>query len=148
MIRFKIEGMKEAIRNIQDWELEKIRQSRLQIERSAINIEREAKNLCPVDDQILRPSIAKTVTASDSGRVLEAEVGTSVEYAPFVEFGTGSGAVQALSGASPELREYASQFKGKTGRKRNYPARPFLFPAWERERPKFVKSMEDILAKR
>jgi HK97 gp10 family phage protein len=143
MIRFKIEGMKEAIRNIQDWELEKIRQSRLQIERSAINIEREAKNLCPVDDQILRPSIAKTVTASDSGRVLEAEVGTSVEYAPFVEFGTGSG-VSVPAGQE----EFAMQFKGKTGRKRNYPARPFLFPAWEKERPKFVNAMEAILGKR
>jgi HK97 gp10 family phage protein len=143
MIRFKIEGMKEAIRNIQDWELEKIRQSRLQIERSAINIEREAKNLCPVDDQILRPSIAKTVTATDSGRVLEAEVGTSVEYAPFVEFGTGSG-VSVPAGQE----EFAMQFKGKTGRKRNYPARPFLFPAWEKERPKFVNAMEAILAKR
>jgi HK97 gp10 family phage protein len=143
MIRFKIEGMKEAIRNIQDWELEKIRQSRLQIERSAINIEREAKNLCPVDDQILRPSIAKTVTATDSGRVLEAEVGTSVEYAPFVEFGTGSG-VSVPAGQE----EFAMQFKGKTGRKRNYPARPFLFPAWERERPKFINAMEAILGKR
>jgi HK97 gp10 family phage protein len=143
MIRFKIEGMKEAIRNIQDWEVEKIRQSRLQIERSAINIEREAKNLCPVDDQILRPSIAKKVTATDSGRVLEAEVGTSVEYAPFVEFGTGSG-VSVPAGQE----EFAMQFKGKTGRKRNYPARPFLFPAWEKERPKFLNAMEDILAKR
>jgi HK97 gp10 family phage protein len=143
MIRFKIEGMKEAIRNIKDWEVEKIRQSRLQIERSAINIEREAKNLCPVDDQILRPSIAKKVTATDSGRVLEAEVGTNVEYAPFVEFGTGSG-VSVPAGQE----EFAMQFKGKTGRVRNYPARPFLFPAWERERPKFVKSMEAILAKR
>jgi HK97 gp10 family phage protein len=142
MIRFKIEGMKEAIRNIKDWEVEKIRQSRLQIERSAINIEREAKNLCPVDDQILRPSIAKKVTATDSGRVLEAEVGTVVEYAPFVEFGTGSG-VSIPAGQE----EFAMQFKGKTGRKRNYPARPFLFPAWERERPKFVKSMEAILSK-
>jgi phage gpG-like protein len=143
MIRFKIEGMKEAVRNIKDWEVEKIRQSRLQIERSAINIEREAKNLCPVDDQILRPSIAKKVTATDSGRVLEAEVGTVVEYAPFVEFGTGSG-VSIPAGQE----EFAMQFKGKTGRVRNYPARPFLFPAWERERPKFVKSMEAILAKR
>jgi HK97 gp10 family phage protein len=144
MIRFKIEGMKEAIRNIQDWEVEKIRQSRLQIERSAINIEREAKNLCPVDFGILRSSIAKTVDASDSGRILSAEVGTNVEYAPFVEFGTGDGA----SSIPAELQEYASEFKGKTGRKRNYPARPFLFPAWEQERPKFVKSMEAILAKR
>jgi HK97 gp10 family phage protein len=142
MIRFKLEGMKEAVRNIKDWEVEKIRESRLQIERSAINIEREAKNLCPVDDQILRPSIAKKVTATDSGRVLEAEVGTVVEYAPFVEFGTGSGV-----SVPAEQQEFALQFKGKTGRVRNYPARPFLFPAWERERPKFINAMEAILAK-
>jgi HK97 gp10 family phage protein len=142
MIRFKLEGMKEAVRNIKDWEVEKIRESRLQIERSAINIEREAKNLCPVDDQILRPSIAKKVTATDSGRVLEAEVGTVVEYAPFVEFGTGSGV-----SVPAEQQEFAMQFKGKTGRVRNYPARPFLFPAWERERPKFINAMEAILAK-
>jgi HK97 gp10 family phage protein len=143
MIRFKIEGMKEAVRDLKDWEVEKIRQSRLQIERSAINIEREAKNACPVDFGILRSSIAKTVDASDSGRILSAEVGTNVEYAPFVEFGTGSG-VSVPAGQE----EFAMQFKGKTGRKRNYPARPFLFPAWEQERPKFVKSMEAILAKR
>jgi phage gpG-like protein len=145
MIRFKIEGMKEAIRNIKDWEVEKIRQSRLQIERSAINIEREAKNLCPVapNGGFLRSSIAKDVTVSEGGRVLEAEIGTDKEYAPFVEFGTGSG-VSVPAGQE----EFAMQFKGKTGRKRNYPARPFLFPAWEQERPKFVKSMEAILAKR
>jgi hypothetical protein len=143
MIRFKIEGMKEAIRDLKDWEVDKIRQSRLQIERSAINIEREAKNACPVDFGILRSSIEKTVGASDAGRILSAEVGTNVEYAPFVEFGTGSG-VSVPAGQE----EFAMQFKGKTGRKRNYPARPFLFPAWERERPKFVKSMEAILGKR
>jgi HK97 gp10 family phage protein len=142
MIRFKLTGVKEAIRDLKDWEVEKLRQSRLQIERSAINIEREAKNLCPVDDQILRPSIAKKVTATDSGRVLEAEVGTVVEYAPFVEFGTGSGV-----SVPAEQQEFALQFKGKTGRVRNYPARPFLFPAWEKERPKFINAMEAILAK-
>jgi len=143
MIRVKIEGVKEAIRNIEQWEVEKLRQSKLQVERSAINIEREAKNAAPVDMGILRSSIAKTVTASDSGRVLEAEVGTSVEYAPFVEFGTGSG-VSVPAGQE----EFAMQFKGKTGRKRNMPARPFLFPAWEKERPKFVNAMEAILGKR
>lgn len=144
MIRFKIEGMKEAVRNIKDWEVDKIRQSRLQIERSAINIEREAKNACPVapNGGVLRSSISKKVTVSDKGRVLEAEVGTGVEYAPFVEFGTGSGVFVPKG-----QEEYALQFKGKTGRKRNMPARPFLFPAWEQERPKFLRAMEAILGK-
>jgi len=143
MIRVRIDGLKDAIRDLKEWEQDKIRRTAMQVERSAINIERDAKNAAPVDMGILRSSIAKTVTASDKGRVVSAEVGTSVEYAPFVEFGTGSG-VSVPDGQ----QEYAMQFKGKTGRKRNYPARPFLFPAWEKERPKFVNAMEDILAKR
>ena len=142
MITVKLNGLKEAVRNIQDWEAEKLRQSRLQIERSAINIEREAKNLCPVADGFLRSSIEKSVSASDRGRVLSADVGTDKEYAPFVEFGTGAGVL------IPTGQEaYAMQFKGKTGRKRNMRARPFLFPAWEQERPKFINAMEAILSK-
>jgi HK97 gp10 family phage protein len=143
MIRVRIDGLKEAIRDLKEWEQDKIRRTAMQVERSAINIERDAKNAAPVDMGILRSSIAKTVTATDKGRVVSAEVGTNVEYAPFVEFGTGSG-VSVPDGQ----QEYALQFKGKTGRKRNMPARPFLFPAWEKERPKFVNAMEDILAKR
>jgi HK97 gp10 family phage protein len=143
MIRVRIDGLSEAIRDLKEWEQDKIRRTAMQVERSAINIERDAKNAAPVDMGILRSSIAKTVTATDKGRVVSAEVGTNVEYAPFVEFGTGSG-VSVPDGQ----QEYALQFKGKTGRKRNMPARPFLFPAWEKERPKFVNAMEDILAKR
>ena len=143
MIRVRIDGLKDAIRDLKEWEQDKIRRTAMQVERSAINIERDAKNAAPVDMGILRSSIAKTVTASDKGRVVSAEVGTNVQYAPFVEFGTGAG-VSVPDGQ----QEYALQFKGKTGHKRNMPARPFLFPAWEKERPKFVNAMEDILAKR
>jgi hypothetical protein len=65
---------------------------------------------------------------------------TDVKYAPFVEFGTGS-----LVEVPAEQQEYALQFKGKTGRVRNYRARPYLFPAFEQERPILIQKLTEIL---
>ena len=52
------------------------------IEKAALLLERRAKQNCPVDTGKLRASISTEVGN------LEAEVGTNVEYAPCVEFGT------------------------------------------------------------
>lgn len=62
------------------------------IEDAALKTERAAKKNCPYDTGKLRASIT-----SDIG-TLEAEVGTNVEYAPFVEYGT------SKQGAKPFLR--------------------------------------------
>lgn len=53
-----------------------------EINKTAYKIERDAKQLCPVDTGRLKGSIT-----TNPGH-LEAEVGTNVEYAGFVEFGT------------------------------------------------------------
>ena len=52
------------------------------IEKAALTLEKNAKQNCPVDTGKLRASITTEV-----GK-LEAEVGTNVEYALCVEFGT------------------------------------------------------------
>ena len=52
------------------------------IEKAALTLEKDAKENCPVDTGRLRASITTKM-----GK-LEAEVGTNVEYAPSVEFGT------------------------------------------------------------
>ena len=52
------------------------------INKAAFMGERKAKQLCPVDTGMLRASITTKVGE------LEASVGTNVEYAPFVEYGT------------------------------------------------------------
>lgn len=51
------------------------------IARAAINIESDAKRGCPVDTGRLRASIH--IVSLEAGQA--AEVGTNVEYAPFVE---------------------------------------------------------------
>ncbi len=54
--------------------------------RRAIQVEATAIRLCPVDTGRLRSSITHELAVDDRG--LLARVGTNVEYAIFVEFGT------------------------------------------------------------
>lgn len=57
------------------------------LERGAKRIQKNAKNLAPVDTGHLRDSIkTKSQTTQDGS---EAQVYTNLEYAPYVEFGTG-----------------------------------------------------------
>jgi HK97 gp10 family phage protein len=88
--------------------------TRLEVKRSALNVQNGARRRAPVDTGRLRNSITHETTPNG----LAARVGTNVEYAPFQEFGT-----------------------------RRNAARPFLFPAMEQERPKFLKRLESALKK-
>lgn len=51
-----------------------------------LQIEARAKDLCPVDTGRLRSSI--TSALEEEGDTIVAVIGTDVEYAPFIEFGT------------------------------------------------------------
>ena len=74
-----------------------IKAAEKELQLTALEIERDAKLNAPVDTGMLRASITSTGSGS------EYEIGTNVEYAPFVEYGT----------------KYMA-------------ARPFLFPAFEK----------------
>ena len=80
-------------------------------------------------------------------RGLDGEVGFKNEYAPYVEFGTGTEVSKGFAkeyGVAPEgLPEYAMEFfvNGK-GR---LPARPFLFPAWFKEQREFMKRIKEAM---
>jgi HK97 gp10 family phage protein len=140
MIKVKLEGLEKSIRNLHSWETDKIRKVANQFDRSAFAIEKNAKLKAPTDKSKLKTDIQKKVTKTDHNRVVSAEVFNTAKYAPFVEFGTG-----ALVEVPAEQQEYALQFKGKTGRVRNGRAQPYLFPAWEQERPILIQKLEEIL---
>ncbi|MBC7128399.1 MAG: HK97 gp10 family phage protein [Thermoplasmatales archaeon] len=77
----------------------------------AFFIEKEAKRICPVDTGRLRSSI--TTEKIDK---LAYAVGTNVEYAPYVEFGTYKMMAQPyLRPAMQEARMKFSQFKFRIG---------------------------------
>ena len=68
--------------SLDDYQEDVLKGLQKNIEKAALTLERQAKQNCPVDTGKLRASITTEV-----GK-LEAEVGTNVEYAQCVEFGT------------------------------------------------------------
>ena len=61
-----------------------------------------AKGACPVDTGTLRDSITHTVDGND------AYIGTNVEYAPYVEFGTSR--MKAQEFLRPAAQDHASEY--------------------------------------
>ena len=108
------------------------------VNEAALNIQRKAKRRTPVDTGRLRASIH--VKHFNNG--LASEVGSDVEYAPYVEFGTG-GFVEVPQGA----QDYANQFRGKHPANPGQHAQPYLYPAWEDEKPDFEAKLAAILGK-
>ena len=62
------------------------------LQRRALQVDRAAKQLCPVDTGRLRSSITNEIGQDSEGLV--ATIGTNVEYAPHVELGTSKMAAQ------------------------------------------------------
>ena len=108
-----------------------------EINASALKIYTDAKREVKVDNSTLRSSIAIN---PDSKGSLTYSVEARAKYAPYVEFGTG-GMVNVPAG----YEDFAIQFKGKGIRKVNLRARPFLIPAFEQEKPKLIKRLNDLI---
>lgn len=68
-----------------------------ELQLAALEIEREAKLRAPVDTGMLRGSITSTGGGS------EYEIGTNVEYAPFIEYGTSKMSAQPFLSPAFEL---------------------------------------------
>lgn len=77
------------------------------IEKTCLKIEADAVDLCPVDTGNLRGSITTEIGE------LEGAVGTNVEYAEFVEFGTSK-----------------------------MPAQPFLYPAFAKNKNDVIENIK------
>ena len=90
------------------------------LERCGSQAEGYAKDLTPVDTGRLRNSISHTVDDSES----TVYIGTNVEYAPYVELGTGI----YTEGGRPTPWVYQDD-KGNWRWTRGNPAQPFLKPA-------------------
>lgn len=103
-IKVEIKGLDKAIATLNRMNLVAEQRVREQVAESALNVQRGAKERCPVRTGALWNSI--TVDFYQDG--LTAEIAPHMPYAPYVEFGT-----------------------------TRMPAKPYLFPAWEEERPKF-----------
>lgn len=109
--------------------------------RTALDISRLAKKTVPVDTGGLRNSI----TAEIQGKTVSVVV--NKDYAPYIEFGTGSMVKLDDMVALGIPPSYAMQFKGKGLREVNLPARPFLFSSARIEYNKLLNRLNNRIKK-
>lgn len=93
------------------------------LERCGLQAEGYAKDLCPVDTEALRNSIAHKVVDSEPA----AYIGTNQSYAPYIEFGTGQ--YSSIGGGTPKSHWAYMGDDGKWHIGRPRKPLPFLKPA-------------------
>lgn len=97
-----------------------------------------AKEKCPVDDGQLRQSITFQVDE----KKLEGVIGSNVEYAPYVEVGTG---IYSSKGNGRQTPWSYKDAKGDWHTTSGMKAQPFLEPAAEENRQEILESFEGLL---
>lgn len=132
----RVRGFDSFIRKLKRLPQEVQNDIKADIQDAADMIVIDAGNAAPVDLGYLKNSIRAYPTRGG----LNMSVVVGAKYAPYVEFGTGTGVV-----VPDEVKEYAYQFKGKGERLINIPARPFFFPAYFEHRDELIKSMIETL---
>ena len=107
------------------------------LERIGAEAESIAAGLCPVDTGNLRGSITHKVKKGEKA----AYIGTNVEYAPYVELGTG---VHYAHGGRDTAWTYMDD-KGKMHGTKGHIAQPFLRPAAANHKGTYRNIVKDEL---
>lgn len=108
------------------------------INRAALKVSGDAKKNAPVDSGLLRSSI-HAKRAERHGNEIVSKVGTAVEYAPYVEFGTG------MRGAASNTNTEVS-----VSHRKDWPgqvAKPFLWPALRKNKSEINKMIAQEIRK-
>lgn len=101
-------------------------------------VEGDAKNLCPVDDGVLRNSI--TYEVDDEKQ--ECSIGTNLEYAPYVHQGTGIYATNGDGRKTPwSYQDDEGNWHTTIGQK----PQPFLTPALDQNREKIMELLRKTI---
>lgn len=101
-------------------------------------VEGAAMREVPVDTGILRSSISTQVDMSK----LEARVGTNLDYAPYVEYGTG---LFATKGGGRDTAWSYQNSKGQWVTTKGQRAQPFLGPALRQNKDKIIKHFNKVI---
>jgi HK97 gp10 family phage protein len=147
---------RRAARDVKTWSQNKVQRVKDTVNESAINVQTGAKSRCQVNTGRLRSSIA---IEPASGRGFTLRVGTKVFYAPYVEWGTGIFSEHPTEGGRQTPWAFPIPKSGKTEYNfkrieiegqpyyvtRGSKPHPFLFPAFEEERPRYLSAIRGVL---
>lgn len=140
MIGVKLSGIKglEAALKKKGEQISKVVDMEMQA--SVTKINREQKQLAPVDFGTLRSSLKFTKNKPMDYEIVSVGAGSS--YAPYQEFGTGG-----LVDVPPGLEDVAAQYRGNKGRQINMKPQPFFFRPAFQEWNELVKRIQKLLSK-
>lgn len=144
-----IVGDKEVIRALQRLSDEKKNRVKGEVYASGIDVQREARQKLRDQRTWDLGNLANSIIIDPVEGGMVSEVGPTAPYGPYVEYGTrphfpppdaleGWARRHGFSSAWPICKVIA---------KRGLPARPYLIPAWEAVKEKFLKRIKEILAR-
>lgn len=128
--------IKEVQKNLGQFEKELPNILEKALEKACLIVENSAKQNCPVNEGQLRQSINHTVEGT------KGEVGTNVEYAPYVEIGTGIYSTEGNGRQTPWTYQDA---KGDWHTTSGMKAQPFLKPALEQNRGRILDCFKGLI---
>lgn len=108
------------------------------VSKAAMLVQGSAKNKTPVDSGALRQSIRTDKAKIQGGNVI-ATVSTNLEYAPYVEFGTGLRGQSTNTNTEVKVN-YRSDWSGNR-------AQPFLWPALRENQNNSIKIIREEIRK-
>ena len=127
MSNIRVEGLNELMKKLQQTRTDSNAVVERGLLRAGNKIRNKAVLLCPVDTGELRNSIQVEKAAP-----LTVAAGTNKEYAPYVEFGTGTQGDPAVPHTTKEYWRYQDE-NGQWHTSHGQPAQPFLRPAIDEE---------------
>lgn len=108
------------------------------INQAALMVQSSAITRVPSDTGALRQSIRANPARSNGGKV-SASVSTNLEYAPYVEFGTGARGASTNQNTKVKV-SYKSDWAGQR-------AQPFLYPALRQNRARAKNLITEAIRK-
>ena len=134
---FKIEGVKELEKALD--ELKSAKEYHKALQKGCLIIERAAKEKAPKGNGDLRNSIKHRIDAE--GDELVGVIYTNLEYAPYVEFGTG---IEAEDGGGRQDVPWSYQDEeGEWHTTKGMKPSPFLRPALEENKKEVLKMLKE-----
>ena len=118
----QIENLDKLLKKLESLKTVSVEQA---VNEACILVENDAKRCCPVDTGELRMSITHKIEETSENRTTGA-VGTNLEYAPYVEFGTG---VFSSLGNGRQDRWSYKDAKGEWHSTIGQQPQPYLHPA-------------------
>ena len=133
-----IEGADELIERLQNLKPELLDAAKQGAEHTMQLMKKDAVANCPVDTGMLRGSIQTEVKLEQDA--LHAKLYTPMEYALYVEMGTGVRGEAHHEGTAPGAT-YDPQWPGQ-------PAHPFLYPAFKANKAQLLNDIREAIRKK